>query len=89
MQQKEIKTVYEICCLMQVLTEKLEELPEDNGFRKNNEPKINEFIEYLESNIEPTTILMNMKQVESYQYICNKIRKEVSRINLQKVLASN
>ena len=89
MQQKEIKTVYEICCLMQVLTEKLEELPEENGFRKNNEPVVLNFIKYLEHNIEPTTGLMNLKQVDSYQYICNKIRKEVSRINLQKVLASN
>lgn len=77
-----IKNVSQVLCLMQLAMEKLEELPEDNIFVESNKPQIEEFIKFLEGNVESLTEVMTIKQSDNYIYICKNMRKVIDKIKL-------
>jgi hypothetical protein len=77
-----IKNVSQVLCLMQLAMEKLEELPEDNIFVEANKPQIEEFIKFLEGNVESLTEVMTIKQSDNYIYICRNMRKVIDKIKL-------
>ena len=77
-----IKNVSQVLCLMQLTMEKLEELPEDNVFVEANKSQIEEFIKFLEGNVESLTEVMTIKQSDNYVYICRNMRKVIDKIKL-------
>lgn len=83
---KQIKTMYSIICLSQVMLEQLEELQDDNLFKKNNEELFNKFYEVILDLAENSTDKLNDKQRDSYHYNTDKMRKVIGKINIKDIL---
>ena len=83
---KQIKTMYSIICLSQVMLEQLEELQDDNLFKKNNEDLFNKFYEVILDLAENSTDKLNDKQRDSYHYNTDKMRKVIGKININDIL---
>ena len=80
---KQINNTFQVLCLMQVALEKLEDLDEGNIFRENNYDTIDNFIKYLESNVEPLTSEINVQESDQYIYITKNIRKVIDKIRIK------
>jgi len=80
---KQINNTFQVLCLMQIALEKLEDMPEGNIFRKNNYDVIDNFIKYLESNVEPLTSEINVQESDQYIYITKNIRKVIDKIRIK------
>jgi hypothetical protein len=80
---KQINNTFQVLCLMQVALEKLEDLDEGNIFRENNYDTIDNFIKYLESNVEPLTSEINVQESNQYIYITKNIRKVIDKIRIK------
>jgi len=80
---KQINNTFQVLCLMQVALEKLEDLDEGNIFRENNYDVIDNFIKYLESNVEPLTSEINVQESDQYIYITKNIRKVIDKIRIK------
>lgn len=80
---KQINNTFQVLCLMQVALEKLEDMPEGNIFRENNYDVIDNFIQYLESNVEPLTSEINVQESDQYVYITKNIRKVIDKIRIK------
>jgi len=71
-----IKSVTQVLVLQQVMLEILEQLPYDNIFVERNK----EQMKLIESNVEELTSIMDVKQSDSYVYICKNVHKVISKI---------
>ena len=80
---KQINNTFQVLLLMQVALEKLEDMPEGNIFRENNYDVIDNFIKYLESNVEPLTSEINVQESNQYIYITKNIRKVIDKIRIK------
>ena len=80
---KQINNTFQVLCLMQVALEKLEDMDEGNIFRENNYDIIDNFIKYLESNVEPLTSDINVQESDQYIYITKNIRKVIDKIRIK------
>ena len=80
---KQINNTFQVLCLMQVALEKLEDLDEGNIFRENNYDVIDNFIKYLESNVEPLTSEINVQESDQYIYITKNIHKVIDKIRIK------
>ena len=80
---KQINNTFQVLCLMQIALEKLEDMPEGNIFRENNYDTIDNFIKYLESNVEPLTSEINVQESDQYIYITKNIRKVIDKIRIK------
>ena len=80
---KQINNTFQVLCLMQIALEKLEDLDEGNIFRENNYDVIDNFIKYLESNVEPLTSEINVQESDQYVYITKNIRKVIDKIRIK------
>lgn len=80
---KQINNTFQVLCLMQVALEKLEDMDEGNIFRENNYDVIDNFIKYLESNVEPLTSEINVQESDQYVYITKNIRKVIDKIRIR------
>ena len=80
---KQINNTFQVLLLMQIALEKLEDMPEGNIFRENNYDVIDNFIKYLESNVEPLTSEINVQESDQYVYITKNIRKVIDKIRIK------
>ena len=80
---KQINTVFKVLLLQQVSLELLEDMPEGNIFRENNYDVIDNFVKYLESNVEPLTSEINVQESDQYVYITRNIRKVIDKIRIK------
>ena len=80
---KQINNTFQVLCLMQVALEKLEDMDDGNIFRENNYDVIDNFIKYLESNVEPLTSEINVQESDQYVYITRNIRKVIDKIRIK------
>ena len=80
---KQINNTFQVLLLMQIALEKLEDMPEGNIFRENNYDTIDNFIKYLESNVEPLTSEINVQESDQYIYITKNIRKVINKIRIK------
>lgn len=80
---KQINNTFQVLCLMQVALEKLEDMDDGNIFRENNYDTIDNFIKYLESNVEPLTSEINVQESDQYIYITKNIRKVIDKIRIK------
>ena len=84
--QDQLSVMYQVICLSQVMLETIEELEENNLFKKNNKELFDKFYEVITDLAENSTDKLTDKQIQSYQYSTNKLRKVVERINIKSVL---
>ena len=80
---KQINNTFQVLLLMQVALEKLEDMDEGNIFRENNYDVIDNFVKYLESNVEPLTSEINVQESDQYIYITKNIRKVIDKIRIK------
>ena len=80
---KQINNTFQVLLLMQVALEKLEDMEDGNIFRENNYDVIDNFIKYLESNVEPLTSEINVQESNQYVYITKNIRKVIDKIRIK------
>ena len=80
---KQINNTFQVLLLMQVALEKLEDMEDGNIFRENNYDVIDNFIKYLESNVEPLTSEINVQESDQYVYITKNIRKVIDKIRIK------
>ena len=80
---KQINNTFQVLCLMQIALEKLEDMEDGNIFRENNYDVIDNFIKYLESNVEPLTSEINVQESDQYIYITKNIRKVIDKIRIK------
>lgn len=80
---KQINNTFQVLLLMQIALEKLEDMEDGNIFRENNYDVIDNFIKYLESNVEPLTSEINVQESDQYVYITKNIRKVIDKIRIK------
>lgn len=78
--------MYQIILLSQVTLEKLEDLDDNNLFKKNNKELFDKFYEVITDLAENSTDKLNDKQIQSFQYNTDRMRKLVDKINIKSVL---
>lgn len=83
---KQLNIMYQIILLSQVTLEKLEDLEDNNLFKKNNKELFNKFYEVITDLAENSTDKLNDKQIQSFQYNTDRMRKLVEKINIKSVL---
>ena len=83
---KQIDIMYQIILLSQVTLEKLEDLEDNNLFKKNNKELFDKFYEVITDLAENSTDKLNDKQIQSFQYNTDRMRKLVDKINIKSVL---
>lgn len=83
---KQLDLMYQIILLSQVTLEKLEDLEDNNLFKKNNKELFDKFYDVVSDLAENSTNKLTDKQIQSYQYSTDKLRKVVERINIKSVL---
>lgn len=83
---KQLDIMYQIILLSQVTLEKLEDLDDNNLFKKNNKELFNKFYEFITDLAENSTDKLNDKQIQSFQYNTDRMRKLVEKINIKSVL---
>lgn len=83
---KQLNLMYQIILLSQVTLEKLEDLEDNNLFKKNNKELFDKFYEVITDLAENSTDKLNDKQIQSFQYNTDRMRKLVDKINIKSVL---
>ena len=83
---KQLNIMYQIILLSQVTLEKLEDLEDNNLFKKNNKELFDKFYELITDLAENSTDKLNDKQIQSFQYNTDRMRKLVDKINIKSVL---
>lgn len=83
---KQLDIMYQIILLSQVTLEKLEDLDDNNLFKKNNKELFDKFYEVITDLAENSTDKLNDKQIQSFQYNTDRMRKLVDKINIKSVL---
>jgi hypothetical protein len=83
---KQLDIMYQIILLSQVTLEKLEDLDDNNIFKKNNKELFDKFYEVITDLAENSTDKLNDKQIQSFQYNTDRMRKLVDKINIKSVL---
>lgn len=78
--------MYQIILLSQVTLEKLEELENNNLFKKNNKELFENFYNVIVDLAENSTDKLTDKQIQSFQYNTDRMRKLVEKINIKSVL---
>ena len=82
----QLSVMYQVICLSQVMLETIEELEENNLFKKNNKELFEKVYDVVSDLAENSTDKLTDKQIQSYQYSTDKLRKVVERINIKSVL---
>ena len=83
---KQLNIMYQIILLSQVTLEKLEDLDDNNLFKKNNKELFDKFYEVITDLAENSTDKLTDKQIQSFQYNTDRMRKLVDKINIKSVL---
>jgi len=83
---KQLNIMYQIILLSQVTLEKLEDLDDNNLFKKNNKELFDKFYEVITDLAENSTDKLNDKQIQSFQYNTDRMRKLVDKINIKSIL---
>lgn len=83
---KQLNIMYQIILLSQVTLEKLEDLEDNNLFKKNNKELFDKFYEVITDLAENSTDKLNDKQIQSFQYNTDRMRKLVDKINIKSIL---
>lgn len=78
--------MYQVILLSQVTLEKLEELDDNNLFKKNNKELFENFYNVIVDLAENSTDKLTDKQIQSFQYNTDRMRKLVEKINIKSVL---
>ena len=82
----QLSIMYQIILLSQVTLEKLEDLEDNNLFKKNNKELFDKFYDVISDLAENSTDKLNDKQIQSFQYNTDRMRKLVDKINIKSVL---
>ncbi|CAB4152987.1 hypothetical protein UFOVP603_36 [uncultured Caudovirales phage] len=83
---KQLNIMYQIILLSQVTLEKLEDLEDNNLFKKNNKELFDKFYEVITDLAENSTDKLTDKQIQSFQYNTDRMRKLVDKINIKSIL---
>ena len=83
---KHLNIMYQIILLSQVTLEKLEDLDDNNIFKKNNKELFEKFYEVITDLAENSTNKLTDQQIKSFQYNTDRMRKLVDKINIKSVL---
>lgn len=83
---KQLNIMYQIILLSQVTLEKLEDLDDNNLFKKNNKELFDKFYDVISDLAENSTDKLNDKQIQSFQYNTDRMRKLVDKINIKSIL---
>lgn len=83
---KQLNIMYQIILLSQVTLEKLEDLEDNNLFKKNNKELFEKFYEVITDLAENSTDKLTDKQIKSFQYNTDRMRKLVDKINIKSIL---
>lgn len=83
---KQLNIMYQVILLSQVTLEKLEELDDNNLFKKNNKELFENFYNIIVDLAENSTDKLTDKQIQSFQYNTDRMRKLVEKINIKSVL---
>ena len=83
---KQLNIMYQIILLSQVTLEKLEDLEDNNLFKKNNKELFDKFYDVITDLAENSTDKLTDKQIQSFQYNTDRMRKLVDKINIKSVL---
>ena len=83
---KQLNIMYQIILLSQVTLEKLEDLEDNNIFKKNNKELFDKFYEVITDLAENSTDKLNDQQIKSFQYNTDRMRKLVDKINIKSIL---
>ena len=83
---KQLDIMYQIILLSQVTLEKLEDLEDNNLFKKNNKELFDKFYEVITDLAENSTDKLNDKQIQSFHYNTYRMRNLVDKINIKSVL---
>ena len=83
---KQLNIMYQIILLSQVTLEKLEDLEDNNLFKKNNKELFDKFYDVISDLAENSTDKLTDKQIQSFQYNTDRMRKLVDKINIKSIL---
>jgi hypothetical protein len=83
---KQLDIIYQIILLSQVTLEKLEDLEDNNLFKKNNKELFDKFYDVITDLAENSTDKLTDKQIKSFQYNTDRMRKLVDKINIKSIL---
>ena len=83
---KQLNIMYQVILLSQITLEKLEELEDNNLFKKNNKELFENFYNVIVDLAENSTDKLTDKQIQSFQYNTDRMRKLVEKINIKSVL---
>ena len=83
---KQLNLMYQIILLSQVTLEKLEDLEDNNLFKKNNKELFDKFYDVISDLAENSTDKLTDKQIQSFQYNTDRMRKLVDKINIKSIL---
>ena len=83
---KQLDIMYQIILLSQVTLEKLEDLDDNNLFKKNNKELFEKFYDVVSDLAENSTDKLTDKQIQSFQYNTDRMRKLVDKINIKSIL---
>ena len=72
---KQLNIMYQVILLSQVTLEKLEELDDNNLFKKNNKELFRNFYNVIVDLAENSTDKLTDKQIQSFQYNTDRMRK--------------
>ena len=82
----QLSIMYQIILLSQITLEKLEDLEDNNLFKKNNKELFDKFYEVITDLAENSTDKLNDHQIKSFQYNTDRMRKLVDKINIKSIL---
>jgi len=82
----QLSIMYQIILLSQITLEKLEDLEDNNLFKKNNKELFDKFYEVITDLAENSTDKLNDQQIKSFQYNTDRMRKLVDKINIKSIL---
>ena len=83
---KQLNVMYQIILLSQVTLEKLEDLEDNNLFKRKNKELFDKFYEVITDIAENSTDKLNDQQIKSFQYNTDRMRKLVDKINIKSIL---
>ena len=83
---KQLDLMYQIILLSQVTLEKLEDLEDNNLFKKNNKKLFDKFYDVITDLAENSTDKLTDQQIKSFQYNTDRMRKLVDKINIKSIL---
>ena len=83
---EQLNIMYQIILLSQVTLEKLEDLEDNNLFKKNNKELFDKFYDVITDLAENSTDKLTDQQIKSFQYNTDRMRKLVDKINIKSIL---